>query len=96
MNNANTSSKKSVADSVLHHLRSALNVHQVMQEDLDLSLSNASKHLAGEIGTSISVAHQLLELVLDKEVELNRKRARPISSSEIEDLIQKHLHTEHR
>jgi transcriptional regulator NrdR family protein len=88
------SNKRTKADSILFHLRNALNIHQVMQEDLDLLISNASKQLAGEIGTSISTAHKLLELVLDKEVELNKRRARPISSVEIEALINKHLHNE--
>ena len=96
MTNSNNVNKKTKADLVLFHLRSALNMHQVMQEDLDILISNASKALAGEIGTSISSAHQLLELVLDKEIELNKKRARPISSSEIEELISRHLHEEHK
>lgn len=87
----NLNSKKSRADLLLQHLRSALNQYQVMQEDLDTLMSTASQHLAKEIGTSTTVAHQLLELVLDKEVEINQRRMRPISSSEIEELIEKHI-----
>lgn len=87
----NLNSKKSRADLLLQHLRSALNQHQVMQEDLDSLIAAASQNLAKDIGTSTAIAHQLLELVLDKEVEVNLTRVRPMSAIEIDELIEKYL-----